>query len=189
MRYKPEHKEKTRARIVRAAGRLFRRRGYNGVGIDQIMAAAKLTRGGFYGYFRSKADLFAQVIRSEHGFNAMMKRREETTLLTEALEVVDDYLEPANRTEIGAGCSLASLSVDVARAGKPARTAYSAKLRDLSQEFARSLADGADLDERALRAIALCVGGVILTRAADDDELVGAIAAACREGVHRELTD
>ncbi len=191
MRYKPEHKKKTRARIVVAAGKLFRRQGYRGVGIDGIMAAAKLTRGGFYSYFRSKAELFAEVIRSEHGFNAMMKRRDGTiteVLATQALEIVDGYLHPDNRNEIGQGCSFASLSIDVAHAGKPAKDAYNAKLRDLTVEFARGLDNAGDLDPRALRAIALCVGGVILSRGCNDDELVAKLSEACRTAVIKELT-
>jgi TetR/AcrR family transcriptional repressor of nem operon len=191
MRYKADHKERTRQRILRVAGTLFRRKGYNGIAIDQIMGAAKLTRGGFYGYFKSKAGLFADVLRSEHGFNALMKRRDggdRDALNRQAMEIVNGYLDPVNRREIGAGCSMASLSIDVARAGKPAKQAFGEKLRDLTAEFARGLPDGAVLDERALRAIALSVGGVVLSRALVDDELALALTTACRDGVARELS-
>lgn len=195
MRYGPEHKALTRKRIVEVAGNLFRRHGYNGVGIDRIMDAAQLTRGGFYGYFDSKAALFAQVISTEHGFNALMKRRTGTLpaeLTEQALEIVEGYLHPHNRDEIGAGCSMASLSVDVARAGKPAKEAFSRKLRDLAREFARGLddtpdLDAADLDARALTAIALCVGGAVLARASNDEDLVNRLSEACRAAVTREL--
>jgi len=195
MRYRPEHKALTRERIVDVAGNLFRRHGYDGVGIDRIMDAAKLTRGGFYGYFASKAALFAQVISTEHGFNALMKRRSGANpadLTDQALEIVEGYLHPDNRDEIGAGCSMASLSVDVARAGDPAKDAFSEKLRDLTREFARGL-DGApeldvpELDARALTAIALCVGGAVLARAANDEDLVNRLSEACRAAVRREL--
>ncbi len=190
MRYKPEHKELTRGRIVAAAGDLFRRHGYDGVGIDQIMAAAKLTRGGFYGYFASKSVLFAQVIATEHGLNAMMKRRAGSStgdLTDQALEIVDGYLDPDNRAEIGRGCSMASLSVDVARAGAEAQTAFSAKLSDLAAELGRGLDTEDGLDPRALASIALSVGGAVLSRAANDDELVRRLSEACRAAVAREL--
>ena len=59
MGYSSDHKDRTRERVVTAAGRLFRRYGYNGVGIDEIMAAAGLTRGGFYAHLKSKRDRFA----------------------------------------------------------------------------------------------------------------------------------
>lgn len=190
MRYKPEHKERSRARIISAAGTLFRRHGYGGVGIDQIMASAKLTRGGFYSHFPSKSALFAAVISSEHGFNAMMKRRAgpaRTDLAAQAMAIVEGYLLPDNRDEIGAGCSMASLSIDVARAGAPAQTAFSHKLTELAAEFARGLNKTKGLDPRALAAIALCVGGAVLARASNDDDLVDQLGAACRDAVERQL--
>src|SRR5262249_42307870 len=57
--YPAEHKFRTRARIVESARRLFNRHGFEQVSIDQIMAGAGLTRGGFYHHFGSKDELFA----------------------------------------------------------------------------------------------------------------------------------
>ena len=62
MPYRPEHRDETRSRIVRSAQRLFNRHGFQGVSIDQIMAAAGLTRGGFYRHFSSKSDLYAEAM-------------------------------------------------------------------------------------------------------------------------------
>lgn len=45
MPYPKDHKAKTRERILEAARVLFNRHGYDRVTIDQIMAAANLTRG------------------------------------------------------------------------------------------------------------------------------------------------
>lgn len=190
MRYNAEHREKQRQKIIRQAARLFRRFGYAGVGIDKIMAAARLTRGGFYGYFRSKADLFAAVMRDEHEFNTRMQARRGRTpedLNREAMEVVGGYLEPKNRSGVGNGCPMASLSVDVARAPKSVRAAYTEKLKELAGEFADGLPSRAYDDPRALRSIALAVGGLILSRAVDDPELADGISAACRDGVAAEL--
>ena len=57
-----EHKQKTRARIVAAARRLFNKRGLNPVPIDDIMAEAGLTRGGFYNHFKAKEELYAEAL-------------------------------------------------------------------------------------------------------------------------------
>jgi AcrR family transcriptional regulator len=64
MPYRPEHAAQTRARIVEAARRLFNRRGFEQVTIDQIMAAAGLTRGAFYHHFHSKNELYAAAVAS-----------------------------------------------------------------------------------------------------------------------------
>ena len=190
VRYKPEHKERTRQRIIDRAARLFRRLGYDGVGVDRIMAAAGLTRGGFYGYFRSKAGLFAAIVAAEHDFNRRMRAREgddRAALRAQALEIVAGYLDPANRAKVGQGCHMASLSVDVARASRAARRAYAEKFRELAGEFARGLAGPKDPDPRALAAIALCVGGLTLARAVDDDALAGEILQACRQVAGEQL--
>ena len=45
-----------RERIVETASMLFRERGYDGIGVAELMAAAGFTHGGFYKHFGSKAD-------------------------------------------------------------------------------------------------------------------------------------
>jgi len=62
MPYPPEHRERTRARIVRSAMTLFNRHGLESVSIDDVMAHAGLTRGGFYRHFKTKSDLYAEAI-------------------------------------------------------------------------------------------------------------------------------
>jgi AcrR family transcriptional regulator len=53
--------EATRQRLVAAARGLFAERGYSGVGTEEIVQAAGVTRGALYYQFRDKADLFAAV--------------------------------------------------------------------------------------------------------------------------------
>jgi TetR/AcrR family transcriptional regulator, transcriptional repressor for nem operon len=63
MPYTEAHKAKARARIIHSARRLFNRHGFTGVSIDEIMAEAGLTRGGFYNHFSAKEELYAEVVR------------------------------------------------------------------------------------------------------------------------------
>ncbi len=64
MPYSPSHKPKTRIRIVNAASALFKKHGFENVTIDQVMAAAGLTRGGFYAHFKNKEDLFVACVEN-----------------------------------------------------------------------------------------------------------------------------
>jgi AcrR family transcriptional regulator len=190
MRYGADHKVRTRERILAQAGRLFRRSGYDGVGVEGLMAAARLTRGGFYGYFRSKAALFAEVIGREPDFVRRMRARtgrSPAQLTAEALEIVAGYLAPENRERVGRGCPMASLSADVARAGPGARAAYEGTVRDLMEEFLRGMPAAPDRERRALATIVLCVGGLVVSRAVSDAALAARIAEACRANVAEQL--
>jgi len=186
-----DRKQASRARIIESAGRLFRRYGYNGVGIDDIMAAANLTRGGFYAHFTSKQDLFAATLQEELELGRRMRDSGESDgqqLAGAAGALIEFYLDVGNRKRMPMVCPLISLSSDVSRADEAASAAYTATLRDLVGAIARRVpGNPADANARALAAMALCVGGVVLAQAVDDEELAGALLEACRARVLAEL--
>src|SRR6476469_8301155 len=64
-RYRPEHKEATRRRMIEAAGRRFKSDGIDGSVIATLVADAGLTNGAFYGHFASKDDLVASVVAQQ----------------------------------------------------------------------------------------------------------------------------
>ena len=57
-----EKAAKNHQAIVEAAEKLFRERGVDAVGLVELMAAAGMTRGGFYNHFASKAALVDEVM-------------------------------------------------------------------------------------------------------------------------------
>lgn len=186
-----DRKQVSRARIIESAARLFRRYGYNGVGIDDIMAAANLTRGGFYAHFGSKQDLFAATLMEELELGRRLRDNAETDgqqLAGAARALIEFYLDVGNRKRMPTVCPLISLSSDVSRADAAASAAYTATLRDLVGAIARRVPGSpADANARALAAMALCVGGVVLAQAVDDEELASTLLDACRTRVLAEL--
>ena len=64
MRYGPEHKQATHARILAAAESLFRQHGFEGASVERVMRAAGLTVGGFYAHFASKDVLVLEALRT-----------------------------------------------------------------------------------------------------------------------------
>src|SRR6266849_5758783 len=61
MRLTQAESERNRKQILEAAGRLFRERGFDGVGVDGLMKGAGFTHGGFYNHFASKEELEAEA--------------------------------------------------------------------------------------------------------------------------------
>ena len=62
MPYPESHHGEVKRRIVDSARRLFNLNGFECVSIAEIMRDAGLTHGGFYSYFHSKSDLYAEVM-------------------------------------------------------------------------------------------------------------------------------
>jgi AcrR family transcriptional regulator len=60
-RTQAERSQATRDALVEAARALFAERGYAGVGTEEIVRAAGLTRGALYHHFAGKRELFAAV--------------------------------------------------------------------------------------------------------------------------------
>jgi AcrR family transcriptional regulator len=58
---KSEQAEGTRSALIQAARELFAQRGYAGVGTEEIVQRARVTRGALYHHFRGKEDLFRAV--------------------------------------------------------------------------------------------------------------------------------
>jgi TetR/AcrR family transcriptional repressor of nem operon len=187
MRYAPDHKEKTRARILEAAGRVFRRQGFHAAGVDRVMEEAGLTSGGFYAHFDSKQALLAEALtqagaetgsRLDAGLRGLAGRAWVDAFLAR-------YLAPSHRKAMEQGCPLAALVSEVARADGPARESFEAMVRELAARLsdqARGEGRGpGPSDGRALAALALCVGGLGLARAVRDESLADQILEACRD--------
>lgn len=176
MSYSPEHTARTRRRIVANARRLFKSRGYDGVGIDTIMAEAGLTRGGFYAHFASKEELFAAIFGDDAETPAPGTARPAGDL--EAL--IRRYLSIAHRDHQGEGCPLAALSVDAAAQGSAVRDHYTALLEAAIHRI-MGLGGEAVGRERATAVMATLVGGIVLARAVNDQRTSSKILSACRK--------
>ncbi|SIO61306.1 transcriptional regulator, TetR family [Singulisphaera sp. GP187] len=182
MRYAAGHKARTRAKIVQAAGKVFRREGYHAAGIDMVMEEAGLTAGGFYAHFPSKAALLAEALApaaAEAGVPHDQELEGETgRTRTEAF--IDRYLAPRHMRDTEGGCPLPALASEVARTGGPVKASFEAIVRDLAARL-KDQADGELSEDRALAILALCVGGLGVARSVQDKALGERILASCRD--------
>jgi TetR/AcrR family transcriptional regulator, transcriptional repressor for nem operon len=169
-------------RIVGAAGKLFREKGFDGVGVADIMKSAGLTHGGFYGHFASKEDLIAQACAGAANVDtwlAVTERAPKNPLAA----IVSFYLSARHRDHPETGCLLASLGPEVARQRGGVRRAFTDGLRT-RLDFLAEIVTGRSKAAKRRKAIATMsalVGALVLARAVDDpslsDEILSATAA------------
>jgi TetR/AcrR family transcriptional repressor of nem operon len=169
-----------RARIVETASTLFRERGYDGVSVADLMAAAGFTHGGFYKHFESKADLMAEAAASS------LSRAVANLAGVDAAQFVAEYLARPHRDSLGAGCTLAALSGDAARQPEAIKQAFAAGIEKQLAILARDEGSLSVSAKRAARAkridtLAHVVGALVLSRACPDDSpLADEILEVCR---------
>lgn len=184
MPYTAEHKERTRARIVESARKLFNRHGFEQVSIEAIMSEAGLTRGGFYNHFESKDELYAAAVASFTSCNPFRKDIAASPTVDArdmAYRLLNLYLSDKVLEDVENHCPLYALPGDVARAGLSPQKAYTDLIRNLTRIYQQALQDYSDGEQRAQAIVALCVGGMVLARTTDDDELRSTLRAAARQ--------
>lgn len=186
-RVSKEQTDRNRVAIETASSRLFREKGFHGVSVADVMGAAGLTHGGFYGHFESKDELAA--VACEQAFrHAAQRWGERTANKTDAQSalhaILDPYLSQRMVRDTAGGCPAATLAVDVARepVDKPVRAAYSTGTAELIEILA-AVAPGDDAAERRRHALvqwSTMVGFLVLARATESDPLSTELLQAVR---------
>ena len=175
--------EANRALVVETASHLFRERGFDGVGVVDLMAAAGFTHGGFYKQFGSKADLMAE---------AMACGIAQTAALAEGVDAasfVRHYLSREHRDGRATGCAMAALSGDAVRQPDSVRVAFEDGVESLVALLSRQgpssdRSDAAQARARILDVLSHAVGALVLSRACPDDSpLADEILAVCRDAI------
>lgn len=186
MRVSREKAAEHRERIIDAAGALFRAKGFDGIGVADIMKAADLTHGGFYGHFSSKDDLVAQSSK-----RTMARAAENWSKVAAAdpneplAALLKHYLSPRHRDDPGKGCAFAALGNDAARSGKAVRKAFAEGLEPLIDILTEAIPGRSKTARRrkALTAMAALVGALTLSRAVEGNTL----SSEMLDAVRREL--
>lgn len=174
--------EENRERILDNAAQLFRERGFDGIGLNELMQAAGLTRGGFYGHFESKDDLAAQAAR-----RALQSNREAWKQQTDRSLAawVKTYLSDAHRDQAGVGCGLVALAGDAARGGPAVKEVFAEGVQSLVAALAPQMPalDDAGRREQALAMLSTLVGALLLSRAVGEPELSRELREAARQSL------
>lgn len=186
MRYAADHKQKTKRKILTAAGRSFRKQGFNSTGVDGVSEGAGVTSGAFYGHFSSKVEAFRAALSD--GLAEFRQAIED--LQTQAgdgwIEALAEFYFTTRVTcDLAEGCALPSLSADVARGDSKTKATFEKEFLGIVATIAKGL-PGEDAESRTARALvmtALFAGGVTLARSVRDKALRDQIARAVRDAV------
>jgi TetR/AcrR family transcriptional regulator, transcriptional repressor for nem operon len=184
MPYPAGHRTAVEKRIIESARRQFNARGFESVSLQQIMAGAGLTHGGFYNYFRSKSDLYAAVLgcffTDPEWKNCWEGVRVDLSSTDVGPQVVRAYLSRQHFEDVENSCPMVALPTDVARSGKSAKVAFETVFKAMVSVLERSLVQkGRRRRVTAQSIAALCIGGMVVARTLDDRGLADELRDAC----------
>jgi TetR/AcrR family transcriptional repressor of nem operon len=179
--------EENRQTVIKVASRLFRSRGFDGIGLKDLMKGAGLTQGGFYKQFASKEDLAAQASRralesASRRWSAAAAENPKDPLGA----VIAFYLSPEHRAEKKDGCPIVALGSDAAREGSDVKASFEAGIKAHLEVLGRLISetDGEQPKGKAMAMAILStmVGALTLSRVVNDPDLAQAfLDAAARQ--------
>ncbi len=184
MPYPAGHRAEVKRKIIDSARKLFNRYGFENVSLQQIMAGAGLTPGGFYSYFKSKSDLYAEVLGcffTDPNWKSCWEGvHVDLSSTGVGPQVVRAYLSRQHYEDVENSCPMVALPTDVARSGVTAKRAFETVFKAMVSVLERSLTDKKGPRRTKAQAIAaLCIGGMVVARTMVDRELADDLRGGC----------
>jgi TetR/AcrR family transcriptional repressor of nem operon len=175
-----------RETVINVASRLFRERGFDGIGLKDLMEGAGLTQGAFYKQFESKEDLAALASRralesaSQRWSSAIADNPDDPLGA-----VIAFYLSAGHREEKLDGCPVVALGSDAARQGASVKAAFEGGIKAYLEVLSPLLpqTDGEETNGKAMVVLSTMVGALTLSRAVNDPDLAQAFLNAAVEHV------
>ena len=187
----------TKARIVESSAELFRRQGFTGTGIKQILAAASAPFGSLYHFFPGgKEQLGEEVIRWS---GAIYGQLIDAFFVPGAdpVPATRDFFAAAASTLEETGyadaCPIATVALEVSSTSEPMRQACADVFTGWIESAARRFAGYGLAPERArshaISMLALLEGAFILARAQRSTQPLPAAGATAASAVRDALAD
>jgi TetR/AcrR family transcriptional repressor of nem operon len=183
-----------RQTVIDVASRLFRERGFDGIGLKDLMEGAGLTQGAFYKQFASKDDLAAQASRralesASRRWSAAAAENPKDPLGA----VIAFYLSEGHREEKMDGCPIVALGSDAARQGVDVKASFEAGIKAHLEVLGPMVAemDGKTPKRRAkskaMAILSTMVGALTLSRVVNDRDLAQAFLDAAAKQVREAV--
>ena len=181
MPYPADHRVEQKRAIIDSARKLFNRSGFDNVSLHEIMVV-RLTHGGFYSYFKSKSDLYAEVLCcffTDPDWKSCWEGVKVDLSSTDVgSQIVCAYLSRQHFDDVESSCPMVALPTDVARSGLSAKSAFQTVSTSMVSVLERSMIDSDNARHmRAQGIAAMCIGGMIVARTVVDPALADEFAA------------
>lgn len=161
MRISKERAAEDRAALIRAASKLFREHGIDGVGVAEISKEAGLTHGALYAHFKSKEELALEAL--SYGLDETASRIYSSTVdgMPDLDLYLTRYLSKEGRDDYGANCPMAASASEIGRQDKPISARFGEGYMVIVRAFERQIAEnqpGSDALGRAMVLVAALIG-------------------------------
>jgi TetR/AcrR family transcriptional regulator, lmrAB and yxaGH operons repressor len=161
-----------RHRFIATASRLFRERGYSGVGLSEIIAQSNAPKGSFYHHFPDgKEQLAEQAVMAAGGLvrSAIAQQfQNAATVEAGAAALAGQFASWFERSNFTAGCPITSIALETVPGSERLSRAVNAAMTGWIEEFAgqiRRVDPGYPEPERAaLRFLVALEGGWVVAR-------------------------
>ncbi|WP_170204251.1 TetR/AcrR family transcriptional regulator [Massilia forsythiae] len=169
MRISKEKAAENRAALIRAASKLFRARGIDGVGVAEISKEAGLTHGALYAHFKSKEELALEAL--SYGLDQAHERMFADSVdgVPDLARFLDDYFSVEGRDDYGNRCAIAASASEIGRQDKAISARFAEGYMMLVRVFEHQIAERHPEDDataRALVAVSAMIGSVAIARGA-----------------------
>jgi AcrR family transcriptional regulator len=147
------------------------------------MALAGLTRGGFYSYFNSKSDLYAEVLGcffTDPNWKSRWEGVDVDLASSDAgPQIVRAYLSRQHFDDVENSCPMIALPSDVARADAKVKAAFETVFKAMVTLLGREVKNGGQ--NTAMAIAALCIGGMVAARSMNDRGLSDGLREAAKK--------
>ena len=195
----------TREKILQAAARLFALKGYHDTKLEEVLAAAQVTKGAFFHHFRDREDLGFAVLEWHMGQRQQLldaieqewPPAQDASPLQRVFRRLDAIQEMARRRDsLKGGCIIGNLSTTLSDCHDGFRTRLARCFDEMAQEFRPHLEAAARPLRRAIRpdpgelaryVVTVIEGAIMQARTLGDASLLARQFALLKEHLRKNL--
>jgi TetR/AcrR family transcriptional repressor of nem operon len=164
MRVSKEQAETNRTSLLQAASRLFREKGFDGVGVAEVAKEAGLTHGALYAHFPSKDALAAEAFSDGFAHRLISMRRRKRTFE----EYLDAMFSTEHRDNLANGCPMTASASEIARQGTAVAASFARAFQETVAVLEESLGSAVPASQKrhlAVSALTAQIGAMAVARA------------------------